>query len=155
MFRLSTVLRSAISCRPARTTWSRALAKVSESSCVLCQYVQPDQPKNPAAATSRPRLAVLFRSVISLPLSTCASNHPYSPSNWLILAGPAAGSAGRASAPGSDAAETSEPGCAGSGTPPPEGALAEPRTSIPLEAGLAQRAAVFSPGPGEVSSPLR
>src|SRR5438552_3816083 len=44
---------------------------------------------------------------------------------------------------------------AAGGTPPPDGALAEPRTSIPLLAGEAHRAPVFSGGPAEVSSPLR
>src|SRR5215831_14302521 len=47
------------------------------------------------------------------------------------------------------------PGAAAGGTPPPDGAFAEPRTPIPLLGGEVHLALVFSGGPGEVSRPLR
>jgi hypothetical protein len=47
------------------------------------------------------------------------------------------------------------PGRAGSGTAPPPGACAEPRTPIPLDAGAVQRAPVFGAGAGLRSVPSR
>lgn len=48
-----------------------------------------------------------------------------------------------------------EPGTAGFGTGPPLGALALPRTLMPVPGEEVQRAAVFTAGPSEVLRPLR
>jgi hypothetical protein len=48
-----------------------------------------------------------------------------------------------------------EPAWVTGGTPPPEGACAEPRTSVPVLADDVQLADVFSGGAGEVFSPFR
>src|SRR6202011_795320 len=72
-----------------------------------------------------------------------------SPSSWLMPADSDVSAAWAVVCAGDAFAPA---GTAG-GTPPPDGAFADPRTSTPLLAGSVQLALAFSGGPGEVSRP--